>query len=83
MDFMCDWKNSMESRMTPRLWTSVDGEIVQPRSPTFWRSALEATTMSSVLLVFSLSRFDVIQRVAGWTVWCRDIIEYHQHKNGS
>ena len=21
--------------------------------------------------------------VAGWTVWCREIIEYHQHKNGS
>ena len=29
MDFMCDWKDSVESRMTPRLWTSVDGEIVQ------------------------------------------------------
>ena len=66
MDFMCDWKDSVESRMTPRLWTSMDGEIVQPftstrSSPTFWSSALEVTTMSSVLLVCSVSRFDVIQ----------------------
>ena len=65
MDFMCDWKDSMESRKTPRLRTSVYAET-QPstsrrRSPTFWSSALEATTMSSVLLVFNLSRFDVIQ----------------------
>ena len=51
--------------MTPGLRTSVNGEIHQPstsrRSPTFWSSALEATTMSTVLLVFCLSRFDVIQ----------------------
>ena len=66
IDFMCDWKDSIESRMIPRLWTSVDGETVQPStsrrgSPSFWSSALEATTVSSVLLVFSLSRFYVIQ----------------------
>ena len=52
--------------MTPRLQISMDGETEQlsmsrRRSPTFWSNALEATTMSSVLLVFSLSRFDVIQ----------------------
>ena len=50
--------------MTPRLHTSVDGDMEQlstskRRSPAFWSSALDATTMSSVLLVLSLSRFDV------------------------
>ena len=99
MDFKCDWKDSVESRMTPRLWTSVDGQIVQPstsrrRSPTFWSSALEATTMSSVLLVFSLSRFDVIQSFISCRQltsdcggsWMDSLVqryEYHQHKNGS
>ena len=66
MTFMCDWKDSVEARMTSRLRASMDRGIVQlstsrRRSPTFWSSTLEDTTMSSVLLVFSLSRFDVIQ----------------------
>ena len=61
---MC--KERVESRMTPRLRTSGDGQMEQlstsrRRSPTFRSSALGATTMSSVLLVFSLSKFDDIQ----------------------
>ena len=52
--------------MTPRLRTTGDGVIGQPstssrRSPTFLSSDLGATTMSSVLLLFNLSRLEVIQ----------------------
>ena len=74
--------------MSPRLWTSVDGEIKEPsmsriRSPTFWSSALEATTMSSVLLLFSLSRFDVIQSIIScrkltsdyWGSWMDGLVQ--------
>ena len=52
--------------MTTRLQTYVEGDTEQPstsrrKSPTLWSSALDAITMSSVLLVLNLSRFDIIQ----------------------
>lgn len=66
MSLTCDWKERVESRMTPRLRTSWDGEMEQPstlrsKSPTIESSGLGATTISSVLLLFSLSRLDDIQ----------------------
>ncbi len=52
--------------MTPRLQTSGDGQMEQPstskrRSPTFWSSVLEATTIGPVVLLLSLRRQDDIQ----------------------
>ena len=41
------WNERVESRMTPRL---------RRKSPAFWGSSLGATTMSSVLLLFRMSR---------------------------
>jgi len=51
--------------MTPRLRTSVEGEMEQPstlrsKPPTLESSGLGATTNSSVLLLFSLSKLDDI-----------------------
>ena len=64
-DLMCDLNERVESRMTPRLRTSEDGQMELPstsrrRSPTFLSSALGATTMSSVLLLLSLRKLDDI-----------------------
>lgn len=65
-DLTCEWKDRVESRMTPRLRTSGDGEMKLPstwrrKSPAFLCSALGATTKSSVLLLLSLSRLEVNQ----------------------
>ncbi|XP_033977990.1 agmatinase, mitochondrial-like [Trematomus bernacchii] len=69
---MWEWKERVESKMTPRLRTSGDGEMEQPstsrmKSPTFWSSALGATAMSSVFLLFEVvgghPGFDVVQAV--------------------
>ena len=48
MDLMCDWKERVESRITPGLRTSGDGQMDTPstrrtRSPTFLSSAGVAT----------------------------------------
>ena len=64
MDLICDWKERVESRINPRLWTSRDGDMELSstwsiKSPTFWSSALGATTMSSVFLLLSLRRLGV------------------------
>ena len=62
---ICDRNERVESRMTPRFRTSGDGEVEQPsmtraRSPTFLSSGAGATTMSSVLLLLSFRRLEVI-----------------------
>ena len=62
MFWMWDRKERVESRMTPRLRTLGDGEMEQPsttraRSSNPLSSAAGATTMSSVLLRFSWSKF--------------------------
>jgi len=56
----------VELRSTPKLQTSGYGEMVEPsmvrrKSPTLLSRFLGATTMSSVLLLFILSRFDDVQ----------------------
>ena len=64
-DLMWECKERVESRMTPKLRASGDGEMEQPstsrmKSPTFRSSALGATTMSSVFLLLSLRKLDDI-----------------------
>ena len=71
MDLMWVWNEREESRMTPRLRTSEDGEMEQPsiwrrKSPTFWCSALGAMSMTSVLLPLSWRRLLVSQVFISW-----------------
>lgn len=66
MDLMWVWNERVESRMTPRLRTSEDGEMEQPstwrmKSPVLRSSALGAMSMSSVFLLLSCSRLVVSQ----------------------
>lgn len=54
---VCDWNEKVESRMTNKFGTCGCEWASRRRSPVFNRgSALGATTMSSVLFLFSMSR---------------------------
>lgn len=77
-DLLCDWNERVEFRMTPKLqtsgdWQMVHSSILKRGSPTFQSSALGATTMSSVLLLSSLSRLDDIQIF----ILCRQLTRDH------
>lgn len=36
MVLMCDWKERVESRMTPRLWTPGEGWVMHPSTLSHW-----------------------------------------------
>jgi len=48
MDLMWDWKERVESRSTPRLRTSGDGEMVRRKPPTFLSRALGLVELNTL-----------------------------------
>lgn len=56
MNLICNFNDRVESRLRPRLGTSVDGQMVQLSKP-----RRRSQTISIVLLLFSFSSLDDIQ----------------------